>query len=126
MTDNNASRCLSICPLFESELLLELMFRHWSHPYADDDDYRARLLESVTELLIRASAPECKEIFIQGMRAQDMNFVSAVWYVEFNGAQDDSEQRLARQNWLNVVRRSLPSCFCDTDLLDEPWNKQEN
>lgn len=117
MTDNNASRCLQICPLFEAELLLELMFRFWSHPYADDKEFRSSLLESATELLMRASEPECKEVFIANMHPQAMNFVSAVWYVEWNSAQDGSEDQGSRQQWLKNVRKSLPSCFCDTDLL---------
>jgi len=118
MTDNNAKRCLDICPLFEGELLLELMFRYWSHPYADDKEFRSSLLESATELLMRASDPNCSEVFFDGMRTQDMNFVSAVWYVEWSGVQDGAEDRSSRQQWLDKVRRSLPSCFCDTDLLN--------
>ncbi len=118
MTDNNAKQCLGICPLFEAELLLELMFRYWSHPYADNKEYRSSLLESATELLMRASDTNCNEVFFRGMPTQDMNFVSAVWYVEWNSVQDSVEDRNSRQRWLEKVRKSLPSCFCDTDLLD--------
>ncbi len=121
MSDGNAKRCLNLCPLFEAELLLELMFRQWSHPYVDDKEFRSSLLESTTELLMRASDPNCNEVFLEGMPAQDMNFVSAVWYVEWNSVQDSTEDRAARHQWLDNVRRSLPSCFCDSDLLDEPW-----
>ena len=118
MTDNNANRCLQICPLFEAELLLELMFRFWSHPFADDKEFRSSLLESATELLMRASDPSCEEVFIAGMRSQEMNFVSAVWYVEWNSAQDPSQHQNLRQEWLDKIRKSLPSCFCDTNLLE--------
>lgn len=117
MTDNNAKRCLEMCPLFEAELLLELMFRYWSHPYSDDKEYRSNLLESATELLMQAADQNCKEVFIDGMPTQDMNLVSAIWYSEWCGAQDTTEDRQARQQWLDRVRKALPSCFCDTDLL---------
>ena len=118
MTDNNAKRCLELCALFEAELLLELMFRFWDHPYADDKEFRSNLLESATELLMRAADLDCEEVFIADMPTQEMNFVSAVWYVEWNSVQDDTEEKNSRQKWLNEVRKSLPSCFCDTDLLE--------
>ena len=116
--DNIAKRCLEICPLFEAELLLELMMRQWRHPFADNEEFRQALLESATELLMTASDPSCQEIFIEGLPAQQMNLVSSIWYVEWGGVQDGAEDRSARQQWLDNVSKSLPSCFCDTDLLD--------
>lgn len=118
MKSSNAQQCLQICPLFEAELLLELMFRFWSHPYADDKEFRSTLLESATELLMRAADPECNEVFIEELPAHEMNFVSAVWYVEWNSVQNPSEDQVSRQQWLDRVRKSVPSCFCDTNMLD--------
>lgn len=117
MTDSNAKRCLAICPLFEAELLLQLMLSNWQHPFAGDDVFRQGLLESATELLLTASDDDCEEVFIEGLKPSDMNFVAAVWYVEWSGVQDDSHERESRNHWLKTLRRSLPSCFCSTDLL---------
>jgi hypothetical protein len=116
--DSIAKRCLEICPLFEAELLLELMMRQWGHPLADNEEFRQVLLESATELLMTASDPTCQEIFIEGLPAQQMNLVSAIWYCEWCGVQDSAEDRSSRQRWLDKVRKSLPSCFCGTDLLN--------
>ena len=118
MTDNTAKRCVAICPLFEAELLLELMLINWGHPFAGKESFRQELLESATELLMRASDESCTEVFIEGLPTKEMNFVSAVWYVEWCGVQDDNRERDLRQKWLGDIRRSLPSCFCPTDLLE--------
>jgi hypothetical protein len=120
MTDNNAQRCLAICPLFEAELLLELMLINWEHPFAQEESFRQALLESGTELLMAASDDACTEVFIEGLPTREMNLVSAVWYAEWCGVQDDNRERELRQKWLSEVRRALPSCFCPTDLLDNP------
>ena len=106
MKENNAQQCLQMCPLFEAELLLELMFRFWSHPYADDSEYRSNILESATELLERASDPECEEVFFKGMPSQDMNLVSAVWYVEWNSLQHNCDDRESRNEWLPAASKS--------------------
>jgi len=116
--DNTAKRCLAICPLFEAELLLELMLRRWRHPFAAEESFRLNLLESVTELLLAASDESCTEAFIEGLPANEMNFVSAVWYAEWSAVQDDPQERDTRQKWLGDVRHALPSCFCPSDLLE--------
>lgn len=119
MTDNTAAQCYAFCSLFESEILLRLMLQNWNHPFAEDEAFRNGLLESATELLMTAADESCSQIFIEGLPANEMNFVSAVWYVEWSSAQDDaSVERNSRQRWLENVRKSLPSCFCDTELLD--------
>lgn len=118
MDDNVAKRCLAICPLFEGELLLELILRHWQHPFADEELYRQQLLEAATEVLMTSSDPSCRHVFIDGLPTQDMNFVSAIWYTEICAIQDDDRERHRRQVWLNDVRRCLPSCFCPSDLLE--------
>ena len=115
--DNIAKRCLAICPLFEAELLLELMLHHWGHPFATDESFRQDLLESVTELLTAASNKSSTEVFIKGLPTNEMNFVAAVWYVEWCAVQDDEMERERRQDWLSSMRRSLPSCFCPAKLL---------
>jgi hypothetical protein len=117
MTDNTAKRCLELCPLFEAELLVELMLSNWGHPFARDKPFCQQLVESATEVLMTASDESCTEVFIEGLPTRDMNFVSAVWYAEWCGVQDESRERDARQQWLTDIRRSLPSCFCPPDLL---------
>lgn len=118
MTDNLACRCLAVCPLFEAELLLQLMLQTWGHPFSDDVNFRQELLESATELLGVASQESCTEVFIESLAAQEMNLVSAIWYSEWCTVQDDPQERDARQEWLNNIRRSLPSCFCPNNLLE--------
>lgn len=117
MEDSNASRCLAICPLFEAELLLALMLEKWSHPYADDESFRQEVLEAATELLQVASEESCNEVFIEGLSAHDMNFVSAIWYVEWNSIQDATADRQEREIWLRTIRQVLPSCFCSPGNL---------
>ncbi len=51
MDGNVAKQCLAICPLFEGELLLELILRHWNHPFADEELFRQQLLETATEVV---------------------------------------------------------------------------
>jgi hypothetical protein len=51
-----------------------------------------------------------------------MNFVAAVWYAEWAALQSGyadvpDHERHQREAWLEVVRHSLPSCFCDQDDL---------
>ncbi len=120
MTKDNstAKQCLSICPLFEAELLLQLMLQHWKHPFSHEDNFRQELLESATELLSVASQEACSEVFIESLPPQEMNLVSALWYSEWCAVQDDQQERGARQEWLNKVRRALPSCFCPPDFLE--------
>lgn len=117
MEDSNASRCLAMCPLFEAELLLELMLEKWGHPYSKDESFRQDILETATELLQVASRKSCNQVFIEGMSAREMNFVSAVWYVEWNGVQDSTADRQEREAWLRTIRKVLPSCFCSPDAL---------
>jgi hypothetical protein len=113
-----AEESLRITGLFEAELLVELMLRHWHHPLADDADYRIELIEYSAEALRLAVAGN---VLIPGLPAAKMNLVAAVWYAEqslssvspFESAADTP----ARVAWLNAVRHSLPSCFCDPELL---------
>lgn len=118
MDENTAKQCLAICPLFEAELLVRLMLDRWAHPYATDESYRQQLLESTTEVLEAASHDSCTDVFIEKLPSNEMNFVAAVWYSELCALQNDSSEHETRQAWLDAIRRSLPSCFCSSDLLD--------
>jgi hypothetical protein len=117
----NAERSLAICALFESELLVWLMLRNWHHPFAEDRDYRSQLLERATEVLIAATDQGENQVFLEGVPAKDMNLVAAIWYVECLAVEQlagmDEQHCEARTQWLNDVRRALPSCFCAVDDL---------
>lgn len=118
MSDNTAGHCFAFCSLFESELLLQLLMDKWKHPFSADEGFRQNVLEAAASLLETAADENCSEVFIEGLPANQMNFVAAVWYVEFCSVQDPTENREARQAWLKGIRQSLPSCFCPTDLLE--------
>ena len=113
----NAERSLSICGLFESELLIRLMLIHWRHPLADDSEYHANLLETATEVLHAAATDDPPQVFIQGLPSREMNLVAAIWYAERCALDEDAKEREERIRWLQNVQRSLPSCFCDPDEL---------
>jgi hypothetical protein len=110
-----AKKCLAFSGLFEAELLLELMLRQWDHPHAADPAYRNELLERAMEV-IRLSIAGTR--VMEDVSPENMNFVAAVWYSEWNvcasGAADPGGKRKA---WLEAVRRAIPSCFCDPELL---------
>jgi hypothetical protein len=111
-----AQLSLSFTGAFESELLTELMLRHWNHPFANDEEFRNHLLESAAEIL-RDSIKGMR--LITDVRPNDMNLVAAVWLAEWTLLANTagSAERPVRELWLQTVRRALPSCFCDPDLL---------
>ncbi len=114
-----AEKSLAVCQLFEGELLLELMLRYWQHPLADDSQFRNEMIEAVTMVLQEAVAGS---YFIEGISPAKMNFVAALYYAELRSCEDAAtagDETKSRQNWLTAVRRSLPSCFCEPDLLGE-------
>ena len=118
---SNAEASLAICSLFESEILLRLMMRHWEHPRADDDDFQTQLLEAATEVL-KAACVNQDHVFIDGLPASAMNFVAAIWYAENLALEElqtshETEEMAARVKWLESIRRALPSCFCDPNEL---------
>ncbi len=116
---STAKKSFEFCQLFEAELLLELMLRFWAHPKADDADYRAALLNTTADVLQAAAQGQA---FIEGVPPQAMNFVAAVYYAEWTSQEDDKRENGAiddkRVEWLEKLRHSLPSCFCDPNLLD--------
>lgn len=114
---NIAKKSYRLAGLFEAELLVELMLRYWEHPCADDSEFRNNLLESAIEGLRLASEGQP---IMEGLAARSTNLVAAIWVAEAmaiaEGSSDERE-REARDRWCNVVRRSVPSCFCDPQDL---------
>ena len=108
-------KCLAFSGLFEAELLVELMLRYWHHPWAADGEFRNNLLEGACEALRSSIAGER---FMEDIPSEQMNFVAAVWYVEWsavsNGAEDPQGER---QAWLDKIRQAIPSCFCPPETL---------
>jgi len=116
---STAEASLAICPLFESELLVRLMLYHWGHPRADDEEFGSQLLEIATEVL-QAAVADADHVLVQGLPSSHMNLVAAVWYAEARALEEDDNAGCdagARKEWLDSVRHSLPSCFCDPDEL---------
>ena len=112
-----SEKCLEMTSLFEAELLVRLMLRYWKHPLADDEEFANNLLEGASEALRSASKGE---LLIEGVPPTSLNFVAAVWYAEYcslETAENSYKTIEARKDWLNVVRRTLPSCFCDPSDL---------
>jgi hypothetical protein len=110
-----AKGCLKFTGLFEAEVLLELMVRHWGHPLAADREFRNELLEGAAEALRLCVSGQR---IVEEVPPEQTSFVAAVWYVEWcalsAGADDPQGQR---QAWLDRVRQYLPSCFCPTGEL---------
>jgi hypothetical protein len=110
-----ARRCLELASLFEAELLTELMLRYWKHPLADDAEFRNDLLETATQAL---------QDVVNGGRLLDTlspentNLVAAIWYAEWaamrtSEAQDSADIHQQREQWLENIKRAVPSCFTD-------------
>lgn len=111
-----ASQCLALSGLFEAELLVKLMLRHWDHPFATDAQFREQLLETAVECL---KTSVTGKVLIEGVPADQMNLVLAIWYSEWNSTNSgETELVTERTQWLEKVRRAIPSCFCDQDDLD--------
>lgn len=110
-----AKRCLAFATLFEAELLTELVLRYWSHPYAEVSSFRNDLLEAAVDVLKASSRGEQ---LMEDLKPQDMNFVAALWYAEWNSVTAGVDEKLKeRRKWLETVRRSVPSCFVEKDRL---------
>jgi hypothetical protein len=110
-----ARKCLELTGLFEAELLTELMLRFWTHPMADDGQFRNHLLETAADVL--KDSTKGKEL-IEGLPPAQMNLVAAIWFSEWsNIASEEAEDLALRKKWLDAVRRALPSCFCDHERL---------
>jgi len=114
-----AERSLQLTGLFEAELLIEFMLREWKHPLAAQQEFRLQLLESAAEVL--QAAVEGQWV-LEGMEPSHVSLVTAICVAESTTLNSDEvildEERAARRAWVEVVRRALPSCFCDPDLLN--------
>lgn len=111
-----AERCYTLSGLFEAELLVELMLRHWDHPLAADRDFRNELLESAVEVL--KSSIRGEEL-VEGVPPHQVNLVTAIWFSEWSSvSQESGEHADARKRWLSKVRYSIPSCFSDQSTLE--------
>lgn len=101
---------LTASGLFDAEVLTELLLWRWDHPLKNDAEFRENLLEDAATALRRAVAGEQ---FIESVPAAEMNLIAAIYYVEWNSLMNGGEDPTgARRQWLDRVRRSLPSCFC--------------
>ncbi len=110
-----ARKSLEFTGLFEAELLLELMLRFWGHPCADDRDFRNDLLEKTAEVLRQAVAGGQ---VMQDVEAENTNFVAAMWYAEWLAADDHTVEFVeSRREWLQIIQRTMPSCFCNPEDL---------
>jgi hypothetical protein len=110
-----ARRCLDLASLFEAELLTELMLRYWKHPLADNTEFRNDLLEAATQAL---QAVVNGGQLLESLASENTNLVAAIWYAEWaamrtSEAEDPVDVHQQRENWLQRVRRAVPSCFTD-------------
>ena len=114
--ESTAARCLQFTSLFEAEALVQLMLDRWGHPLASDQKYARELVEDAGEIP-RQSVDG--ERLLEDVEPEHVSFITAVWYVEWNTVSNDSgiEGAQARKSWLDQVRHTFPSCFCNpTDL----------
>jgi len=114
-----ASDAFRFCGTFESELLVKLMLRQWNHPFAVDAEYSNNLLERAAE---QAQAAMSGRSVYEGLPAEQTNFVACLWSAESDAIAADSPHMRgdvidARIEWLEQVRKFLPSCFCSQDRL---------
>jgi hypothetical protein len=111
-----AERCYALSGLFEAELLVELMLRHWGHPMAADRDFRNALLESAVDVLKSSIGGE---ELIEGIPPDQVNLVMAIWFAEWSSLNEaSSDEPAARKEWLEKVKRAIPSCYSDQDALE--------
>ena len=110
MADSIAERALMFADNFEAEVLVFLMLDHWKHPHARNKDFQTAILQAAAEAL---QASVDGQVLLESLRPQDMNFIAAVWYAEWNSLDDSApvDEHAAREAWLEEVRRSLPSCL---------------
>lgn len=61
--ESNAGKCLAFCSLFESEVLVWLMLRNWSHRLPEDDEYRSQIIETAAGVLSAAAVGSREQVF---------------------------------------------------------------
>ena len=113
---STAAECLRFTSLFEAEVLAQLLLDRWRHPQASGRTFASELVEQAREVLQQSRDGA---VFIDNLEPQDMNFIAAVWYVEWLAVQNDAgiDHYKERVNWLKNVRHTFPSCFCDPSDL---------
>lgn len=115
-----AEASLELSELFEVEVLVELMLRFWQHPLAEDRAFRNLLLENAIEAL---HASVGGAVLITDIAPKNMNLIAALWYAELTavqvGTKEPIKAREERLQWLDQIKQSLPSCFCNPDDLME-------
>lgn len=113
-----AQMSLALTGMFEAELLIQLMLREWKHPRSNDKEFRNGLLETAAEIL--QSAVDGASVS-PDLAPENVNLVAALCLAESmllaNDQTIDATENAARSDWLENVRRAVPSCFCDPDLL---------
>jgi len=110
-----AERSFAAAGLFEAEVLTELLLWRWDHPSKHDAGFRAELLEDAAAALRRAVDGE--RLF-ESVPAAETNLIAAIYYAEWNSlATGGKDPEGARQGWLELLRRSIPSCFCAQEDL---------
>lgn len=108
-------KAITFCGAFEAELLVRLMMERWGHPTQADSETVAEIVEVAAEVLQRS---KLGEKLIEELEPEDMNFVAAVWYAEFCQCDDVTDPDISqRREWLERIRRAIPSCFCDPNDL---------
>ncbi len=113
-----ARRSLELAGTFEAEVLVWLMLGKWDHPLAADEEFRDNLLEAASSVL--AGSVDGQRLF-DTVSPANVNLIAALWYAEATTLAGDSsiaaEERRERYAWLEAVRRTIPSCFCEPDEL---------
>ena len=112
-----AKLSLQLTGAFESDILVMLLLMQWKHPHAANAEFRVSLLESASEAL-RASIGGDR--LFEELAPKDVNLVAALWYAEATTLEADrsipAQERTLRTMWLEAVKRSIPSCFCDPEF----------
>lgn|GEM_PF-963820 len=113
-----AEQALSFTGMFEAELLTQLILREWKHPLAENEEFRNGVLEAAAQVL--QSSVNGDQVAVD-ISPQNMNFVAALAIAETEMLDNDvtvsTAERAARESWIENMKRSIPSCFCDPDLL---------
>ncbi len=113
-----AKQSLRLTGCFEAEVLVSLLLKQWTHPLAGDAEFSSGLLESAAEVL--RSSVKGQKLF-EEISPENVNLIAALWYAEATTLSADpsiaAKERTLREEWLEALRRSIPSCFCNPDLL---------
>ena len=113
-----AKRSLLMTGSFEAEILVMLLLKNWEHPHHQDDDFRQSLLDCSADVL--QTSVQGKRLF-EEISPANVNLIAALCYAEATTLSGDpsipQQERAMREKWIESIRRSMPSCFCEPDLL---------